>query len=212
MPRAGLPNLTLKSNKKLSLSILHQVVIVTPISGDTALLTLRLPGTISAAAARELKAALSTTQEPGADHHRAQKQFFAKFDAVLDQAPSGPRYFEDEKIAAVLAGEIMLLEESGFRVPGFAILPNHAHLVLHLPAGSSLSFAKAIDLLYLRTDHNCRRLVRPKLPPHATFWQPGWHEVPIVSEAELTRVLTYVRGNARQAGLPPQYQEWPYCP
>jgi putative transposase len=106
----------------------------------------------------------------------------------------------------------MLLEESGFRVPGFTILPNHAHLVLHLPAGSGLSFAKAIDLLYLRTDHNCRRLVRPKLPPHTTFWQPGWHEVPVLDDAELTRVLAYVRGNAQRAGLPPRYQEWPYCP
>jgi putative transposase len=202
----------LRSNKKLSLSILHQVVIVTPLLGETALLTLRLPGTVPAAAARELKAALGAAHEPGADYHRAQKQFFAKFDAVLDQAPSGPRYFEDEQIAAVLAGEIMLLEESGFRVHSFAILPNHAHLVLHLPAGSGLSFAKAIDLLYLRTDHNCRRLVRPKLPPHTTFWQPGWHEVPILDEAELTRGLAYVRGNAKRAGLPPRYQEWPYCP
>ncbi len=178
--------------------------------GEIALLTLRLPGTLPATTARELKAELSQTQAAGADHHRAQKQFFAKFDAVLDRAPTGPAYFENEQIAEVLAGEIMLLEESGFRVPGFTILPNHAHLVLHLPASSGLSFAKAIDLLHLRTDHSCRRLVRPKLPPHATFWQPGWHEVPILDEAELTRVLAYVRSNARQAGLTPRYQQWPY--
>ena len=179
-------------------------------SGEIALLTLRLPGTLPATTARELKADLRTAQEAGAEHHRAQKQFFARFDAVLDRALSGPVYFENETMAEVLAGEIMLLEESGFRVPGFAILPNHAHLVLHLPASSGLSFAKAVDLLHLRTDHNCRRLVRPKLPPHATFWQPGWLEIPILDEAELTRVLAYVRGNARQAGLPQRYQAWPY--
>lgn len=51
----------------------------------------------------------------------------------------------------VLAGEIMLLEETDFGVQGFAILPNHAHAILHLPKGSNLSFAKVFGLLHLRT-------------------------------------------------------------
>lgn len=180
--------------------------------GETALLTLRLAGTLPAAVARELQALLRQTQEAGADPRRAQKQLFARFDAVLDQAPTGQRYFENEKMAEALAGEILMLEESGFTVHGFAILPNHAHLLLHLPARSGLSFAKALDLLHLRADKACRRLVRPRLPPEARFWQPGWLEIPILDEAELTRALAYVRGNARQAGLPARYQEWPYCP
>ena len=63
----------------------------------------------------------------------------------------------------------MMLEETGFTVHGFAILPNNAHLVVALPADSPLSFAKAIDLLHLRTGTNYHRLVRPKLPPAAEF-------------------------------------------
>ncbi|WP_201982661.1 hypothetical protein [Hymenobacter rubidus] len=173
-------------------------------------LTFRLHGTIPATTGRELKADLRLAQEAGTDHRRAQKQFFAKFDAVLDRAPTGPRYFENEKMAEVLAGEIMMLEETGFRVHGFAILPNHAHIVLELPDDSPLSFAKAADLLHLRTGTNCRRLVRPKLPPEAEFWQVGWFEVEVQSPAELTRLLAYVRGNSRQAGLPARFQEWPY--
>ncbi len=176
--------------------------------GETALLTFRLHGTIPAAAARELQAARA--QPAGADHHRAQKQFFARFDAVLDRGPCGPRYFESEPIAEVLAGEILMLTETGFVVHGFAILPNHAHLVLHLPARSGLSFAKAVDLLHLRTAAACRRLVRPKLPLEAEFWQTGWHEYAVDDEAELTRILAYVGGNARAAGLPQRFQEWPY--
>lgn len=181
-------------------------------SGETALLTLRLAGTIPAAAARELAADLRQAQATGTDYHRTQKVFFAKFDAVLDRAPTGQHYFGDERIAEVLAGEIMMLEETGFVVHGFAILPNHAHLLLHLPAHSGLSFAKALDLLHLRTDQQCRRLVRPKLPPEAPFWQPGWLEVPLLEAAELARALAYVRGNARAAGLPPRYQQWPHAP
>ena len=178
--------------------------------GTTSFLTLRLHGTIPAATARDLKAELHQAQEAGTDHHRAQKQFFARFDAVLDRASIGPAYFENEQMAEVLAGEVMMLEETGFVVHGFAILPNHAHIVLHLPVSSNLSFAKALDLLHLRTEANCRRLVRPKLPPEAEFWQAGWFDYEVQDEAELTRVLTYVRGNARQAGLAARFQEWPY--
>jgi REP element-mobilizing transposase RayT len=174
------------------------------------LLTFRLHGTIPAATGRELKAELQQAQEADTDHRRARKQFFAKFDAVLDRAPIGASYFENEKMAEVLAGEIMMLEETGFVVHGFAILPNHAHIVLELPDTSNLSFAKAIDLLHLRTGTNCRRLVRPKLPPEAEFWQVGWLEYEVQDTAELTRLLAYVRGNAQQARLPARFQEWPY--
>lgn len=175
-----------------------------------AFLTFRLHGTVPATIGRELKADLRQAQEAGTEHHRAQKRFFAKFDAVLDRAPIGPQYFKNEKIAEALAGEIMMLEETGFVLHGFAILPNHVHIVLHLPETSGLSFAKAIDLLHLRTGTNCRRLVHPKLPPEAEFWQVGWFNYEVQDEAELTRVLAYVRGNARQAGLAQRFQEWPY--
>ena len=174
------------------------------------LLTFRLHGSIPAATGRELKARLREAPAAGTDHRRAQKQFFAKFDAVLDRAPIGPRYFESEKMAEVLAGEILMLEETGFRVHGFATLPNHAHLVLELPDDSPLSFAKAIDLLHLRTGTHCRRLLRPKLPPEAEFWQVGWHAYEVQDAAELARLLAYLRGNARAAGLPARFQEWPY--
>ncbi|MGY3090690.1 putative transposase [Hymenobacter sp. UYAg731] len=177
----------------------------------TSLLTFRLHGTMPAATGRELAAGLRQAREAGTDHYRAQKQFFAKFDAVLDRAPIGPSFFEDEKIAEVLAGEIMMLEEVGLTVYGFAILPNHAHFVVHLPETSNLSFAKAIDLLRLRSGTACRRLVRPRLPPEAEFWQMGWFAYEVQDEAELTRLLAYVRGNARQAGLSARFQEWPYA-
>ena len=174
------------------------------------LLTFRLHGTIPAATGRELKAELRQAREAGTAPRRTQKQFFARFDAVLDRAPIGPNYFENEKIAEVLAGEILMLEETGFCVHGFAILPNHAHVVLELPDDSPLSFAKAIDLLHLRTGTACRRLVRPKLLPEAEFWQTGWHEIAVQGPAELNRLLAYVHGNARAAGLPVRFQEWPY--
>ncbi|WP_223652474.1 hypothetical protein [Hymenobacter psoromatis] len=179
--------------------------------GETILLTLRLPGTLPPATARALAAELRQAPAAGADYRRAQKVFFAKFDAALDRAGTGARHFEDEKIAAALAGEFMLVEETGFVVHGFAILPGHAHLVLHLPPGRGLALAKALDLLHARSAAACRRLVRPRLAPDAPFWQGSWHDYPVADAAELTRILAYVGGQARQAGLPQRYQKWPYA-
>ena len=178
--------------------------------GETALITFRLAGTVPVATARELQAALAAASASGLDYRHAQKSFFAKFDTVLDQMLNGPRYFEQEKIAEVLAGEIMMLEETGFVVHGFVILPNHAHLVLHLPAGSRLAFAPAPDLLHQRTAAACRRLVRPKLPPEAPFWHLGWHDYPVADAAELLRILAYLGRQARRAGLAQRFQQWPY--
>jgi len=179
--------------------------------GETSLITLRLRGTLPAATAHELKAALAATQAIGLCHHRARKQVFGRFDAALDERPVGPQYFENKAIAEELAGELAMLKELGFVVHGFAILPNHAHAVLHLPARSNLSFAKALDLLHQRTEAACRRLVHPRLPPEALFWQPGWHEVPLADAAELTRALVYLRRQADRGRLAERYQAWPYC-
>ena len=178
--------------------------------GETSFFTLRLHGSVAAATMRELKAEAQQRREAGGEAHRVMKHYFARLDAVLDRPRIGPTHFENEKMAEALAGEIMMLEETGFVVHGFAILPNHAHVVLHLPAASGLSFAKALDLLHLRTGTVCRRLVRPKLPPEAQFWQVGGFEYTVRDEDELTRLLAYVRGNARQAGLPARFQQWPY--
>jgi hypothetical protein len=178
--------------------------------GETALITFRLHGTIPVATARELKASRAAAHAAGLDHRRAQRSFFARFDAVLDRASVGQRYFDSEKIAEALAGEVLMLAETGFVVHGFAILPNHAHLVLHLPASSRLAFAPAIDLLHQRTGAACRRLVRPRLPPEAPFWQAGWHDYPVADAAGLARILAYLGGQARQAGLAVRFQQWPY--
>ena len=94
-------------------------------------------------------------------------------------------------------------------VHGFAILPNHAHLVLRLPASNWLTFAPALDLLHQRTAVACR-LVRPRLPPKALFWQVGWHDYPVSDAAKLARILAYLGGQARQVGLAARFQRWPY--
>lgn len=195
-------------------------------TGETLFTTLRLARSLSAGQGRALRAAQLDAQQqlraqlnagllPAAElpaaQRRLEKQFFAQFDAALDRPTVGPAWFaEYEQMAEALAGEIMMLEESGFQVPAFAILPNHVHAVVHRPAHNRLSLSKALELLHLRTGQLCRRFVRPRLPPEADFWQTGSYDYLVQDEAELRRLVTYIQANSVQAGLPPKFQAWPY--
>ncbi|RSK48125.1 transposase [Hymenobacter rigui] len=184
-----------------------------PSEGETILLTLRLAGSIPARAGRELHArrvvARQAADSPEA-HRRAEKQFFAGFDALLDARTVGPAYLEREKLAETIAGELLMLEEQGLQVPCFVLLPNHLHAVLHLPVRSGLSLPKAVELLHQRTAAQARRLLRGQLPAEADFWQTGFHELPVPDAAEQTRIKAYLLAHPQRLGLPERFGEWPY--
>ena len=186
-------------------------------AGETILLTLRLAGSVPARAGRELHAhrvaaqeAARTAPNPLVAARRAEKRFFADFDALLDAAPIGPQYLEREKLAELVAGELMMLDEQGLRVPGFVLLPNHLHAVLHLPASAGLSLYKAIELLMQRTATQARRLLRGQLPTEADFWHSGSHELIVHDEDETARILVYLASHPARLGLPERFQTWPY--
>ncbi|MCC3155981.1 hypothetical protein LJ737_01945 [Hymenobacter sp. 15J16-1T3B] len=188
--------------------------------GETMLLTLRLNGSIPARAGRELHQqrvqaqeaarAAATAEEAQAAHRRAEKRFFADFDALLDAAQVGGSYLEKERIAEAVAAELLLLEEQGLRVPCFVLSFNHLHVVLQQPVGHRFSLYKTVELLHQRTALQARRILRGQLPKEADFWHPGTHELPILDAAELSRLQAYLLGHAARLQLPPRYHEWPY--
>jgi putative transposase len=186
--------------------------------GEITLLTLRLAGSIPARAGRELHARRVAEGEAartaGADQavaqRRIEKQFFAAFDALLDARLVGPDYLEKGKIAETVAGELLMLEEQGLRLPCFVLLPNHLHAVVHLPAGAGLSLYKTLELLLQRTAAQARRILRGQLPPEADFWQTGFHELPVLDAAELGRIRAYLLAHPARLKLPARFHDWPY--
>ncbi|TYZ08847.1 hypothetical protein FY528_11570 [Hymenobacter lutimineralis] len=188
--------------------------------GETILLTLRLAGSIPARAGRELQQQRIAAQEAArtaatpeaaqATTRRADKRFFADFDALLDAATVGGIYLEKEKIAEAVAGELLMLEEQGLRVPCLVQTTNHVHAVLHLPASSNLSLYKALELLHQRTTAQARRLLRGQLPPEADFWQTGFHVLPVLNGLELARIRQYLLAHPTRLHLPARCHNWPY--
>lgn len=195
--------------------------------GETLLVTFCLAGSLRRAFSQQLQATLQADteairnsdrlpHEQAGSHRRAEKRFFAALDAELNQAGSGPVYLEKQMVAEIIAGELMMLEETGVQVMAFALLPNHVHAVLHLPANSGLAFYKSLQLLHQRTAAQCARRLR--LPTGTDFWQPGFFEYRIttagepniVEAGELSRIVLFVRQHAAQLKLPEQWHAWPY--
>ncbi|SMB81844.1 conserved hypothetical protein [Hymenobacter roseosalivarius DSM 11622] len=103
-----------------------------------------------------------------------------------------------------------MLEELDFRVLCFAMVPNHVHAVLHLPASSGLSLYKALELLHQRTAALARRHLHGQLPHDADFWQPGFHEYAVADAAELARIRQYVLAHPQRLRLAERFHDWPY--
>lgn len=187
-------------------------------AGETLFVTLRLAGSVPMRAFQTLYQQRQAAQDaarllPAAAlpraFRRAEKVFFLGFDALLDAATVGPIFLDKEKVADSVAAELVLLEEVGFQVVAFGLLPNHVHALLHLPTGG-VSFYKALELLQQRTAAQCRRLLRATLPPEAHFWQTGSYDYPVHDVAELLRLLTYLRTHAERTGQTGRWLDWPY--
>jgi len=61
---------------------------------------------------------------------RAHNIYFGKFDALLDNASTGPTYLADKKIAAIVKDAIHFLTEKDYRLICYTIMSNHVHMIV----------------------------------------------------------------------------------
>jgi putative transposase len=59
-----------------------------------------------------------------------QKEYFEKFDALLDGGTTGPRWLADERIAGIVAEALRYRDGKDYDLLSYCIMPNHVHAVL----------------------------------------------------------------------------------
>ncbi len=154
----------------------------------------------------KLKRGLSRTDLPLDEKTRIEnelKRHFAKYDALLDKASTGPSWLRDPSIAKLVFDHILTEAERSYRLDCFTIMSNHIHIVLK----------PNIDV---RLDEAMRRIKQPtafhcnkRLARHGAFWQDGSYDH-IIREREWARIIWYVLQNPVEAGLVTRWQDWPY--
>ena len=141
-----------------------------------------------------------------------EREWFAKFESVLDGAASGPLWLKDEQVADLVADSFHYRDGSVYRLDAFSIMPNHAHMVfkpLLRQAGGGAkanypSLASIMQSLKGFTARECNRL----LGRHGEFWAHESFDHYIRDQDEWMRIVAYVLNNPVKAGYVNHWQEW----
>ncbi len=88
----------------------------------------------------------------------------------------------------------------GFVVSGYALMPEHVHLLVNEPGLGTL--ATAIQVLKQKTS---RRLKKPGEPQ---FWQRRYYDYVVPSEAKRVEKLRYMHRNPVKRGLVANPADW----
>jgi putative transposase len=186
--------------------------------GGTIFITFRLAGSIAATVLQKLAderemAIAEAIQQLNVPQARAKavydikKAHFAKYDAVLDKADTGPTWLRDERIAKLVALEIMRLEELEVNLLAYCIMSNHVHIVMQLPDSPEFSPAKMMQRLKGRTALEANKLLHRQGEP---FWRHESYDHLVRDGKEGERIIAYVLNNPVKAGLVEEWTQWPY--
>jgi len=102
--------------------------------------------------------------------------------------------------------------QSGFRLAGYVVMPEHAHLLIDEPPGATP--AKIIQILKQRVSRKLRgesrdaESVLEDLAEWRRFWQRRYYDFNVYSEEKLREKLDYMHMNPVKRGLVSHPREW----
>jgi len=162
----------------------------------------------------ERKAADISPEKRVAWLRKERKKAFARWDAVLDRADTGPAWLSNDDIAAIVAQSLHYLNGGKYDLIAYCIMCNHVHAVFRpLPVEedgeSYYPLSSIMQSLKGYTAREANRVLGRK----GRFWQDESYDHVVRDEAELERIVNYVLNNPVKAGLveSPDQWRWSYC-
>ena len=181
--------------------------------GATLFITFRLAGSLPLAVIQQLEMEVLEKETAianiaDADIRRdamrtARKQLFARWDAALDSASSGPRWLSVPTIANMVCDELLYLDERMYTLEAYCVMPNHVHLVLSPSKNGDgiIPLSKIMHVLKGKTARQANLV----LGRQGAFWQHESYDHVVRDQEELNRIVNYVLNNPRRAGLPDRW-------
>jgi putative transposase len=144
---------------------------------------------------------------PKSRKESAHREWFAKYDDYLDQAPYGNIYLKNEQIAVMVAESIHFRDGKVYDLIAYCIMLNHVHLVctpLEKLAGIYFGLTEILHSLKRHTAREANKV----LHRNGTFWQDESYDHVIRDDAELERIVKYVLYNPVKANLVKKQTDW----
>ncbi|GAB3793201.1 transposase [Spirosoma humi] len=138
------------------------------------------------------------------------RQFFGRYDRVLDKIDNGPHYLRLDAIAHIVANALHYFDEKKCDLIAFTIMSNHVHAVFTLHSASeakpSITLDKVMHSLKSFTANKCNEL----LDRTGAFWEHESYDRLVRDRNELCRIVQYILQNPVKAGLCQRWQDWEY--
>ncbi|MBI3194026.1 MAG: hypothetical protein HYZ34_06090 [Ignavibacteriae bacterium] len=166
---------------------------------------------------------LSLTEQQKKDElTKLRKQYFGKFDALLDSGKSGPLWLGESQVASIVADAIHHRDTKVYELISYCIMPNHVHLVIdvgrfaesHHEQFNKMTHRRLGESPYLLTNIlaslkkytalKCNRILNRS----GTFWQHESYDHVVRDGRELERIIHYIINNPVKAGFIQNWQEW----
>jgi REP element-mobilizing transposase RayT len=182
-------------------------------AGSAIFLTIRLADSLPRTALEKLRADLLRAEQSSAEAgagvieggYARQKRYFGRFDALLDQARSGPTWLRLPAIAGMVKAALHHYDGRSYELACYCLMPNHLHAVVFLPTDAP-SLSRTLQHLKGYTAQQANVLLQRA----GQFWQRESYDHIVRDEAELQRIIAYVLENPVKAGLVPAWQQWPH--
>ena len=146
------------------------------------------------------------------------KQYFRKFDNLLDGSQTGPLWLKEEPIANIIYESIIYRDKKKYDLHCFTIMPNHVHVVFSIEdvnvgriadstarnSVSSYGVTKILQDLKKYTASESNKILKRS----GQFWCNESYDHIIRNSVEYRNVINYVINNPVKAGLVDDASNW----
>jgi putative transposase len=154
----------------------------------------------------EIYASIRVTNPASSQFALLQRQYFVTCEKYLDHT-TGVRPFADAEAAKIVIAAWTNLEAShGWKIPCYAVMPNHVHFIME----SSATASKPLRDSICHFKGKVARLVNKLHGRRGPFWQTDWFDRWLRNEEEIHRVVDYIHNNPVKAGLDADWRAYPW--
>ena len=171
--------------------------------------TFRLHGTLPASLRREAENHRAVCQQCDDElSRRFHRLMFRRIETVLDRPDPSVDFLAYPNIAGLVKEAFNWTESHcGWRVPAFAILPNHVHALFAAGPVCTRDLSRTLGSIkgYTAYEANCILKRRGRC-----FWQHESFDHWCRSAEQEEGIERYIRQNPVKAGLVTRWEDWPW--
>jgi len=133
-----------------------------------------------------------------------QRQYFLTVEKYLDTGRGFAPFMNPETCQQCLQA-IHAMETEGWKTGAAVVMPNHIHLLIHAEPPAS-----TLREVLIRFKGRSAKWANQTLGRSGKFWQQDWFDRWMRHEAEVAKVVNYIRENPVKAKLCQNWEEYPY--